>query len=528
MSAQPTPRVRANDWSSIDAPVPGAYTPLRSVSIVIPAYRARATLPYTLAGLAAQTYPAHLLEVVVVDDDASGPPLELTGPRPEHTRVVKAPASWGRANACHAGATTAEGDIVHWLDADMLPFRDEVAHHMRWHHGLDHAVVLGHKLFVDPDRLPSVEEVHDAVVHDRLDELDAARAGDEHRWVEDIWRRSEELTKAGFRAFHVHVGATASVSRELYADAGGMDVSLKLGEDIELGYRLATKGAVFVAAREARSWHLGRSHLMRHEHQVQRYNAPYIAQRIPDFRKFRRDEGRSYRVPLLEVVVDTEGHTSEEVRFTVDGVLRARPADLRCLLVGRWSELDEGRRHPLQDALLEQRLLHEEYGSDQRVRLVEKVERTAFPTQFRMHLPAGWRPGVATLEAWTKDLQKRSLGLRSALLPDGSVVRLERTAAFERALRVRRDGEDVDDVVDELAGTWWSDGVEDRFEHHTSDPVAAQPGPGADTAEIIPAEAAVTSSPTRDGASERRRRRPGVTATVGQWLRRPRPTATPD
>ena len=35
---------------------------------MIPTWSADATLPFVLAGLAAQTYPAHLLEVVVVDD----------------------------------------------------------------------------------------------------------------------------------------------------------------------------------------------------------------------------------------------------------------------------------------------------------------------------------------------------------------------------------------------------------------------------------------------------------------------------
>ncbi len=40
--------------------------------------------------------------------------------------------------------------MVHWLDADMLPYADHVEAQMRWHHAIDHAVVLGHKMFVDP------------------------------------------------------------------------------------------------------------------------------------------------------------------------------------------------------------------------------------------------------------------------------------------------------------------------------------------------------------------------------------------
>ena len=466
MTAAEEARVRGNDWGVLDAPDPGAYTPRRTVSLVVPAYRADSTLPYTLAALAAQSYPAHLLEVVVVDDD-EGPPLELPELRPEHTRVIGAPRSWGRANACRSGAAVAEGEVIHWLDADMVPSTDQVAHQMRWHHTLDHAVVLGHKLFLDATDLPPVAEVHEAVLAQRLEELFAGRWVDEHEWVEKIWRRTDDLKTAGFRAFHVHVGATASVSHELYADAGGMDATLRLGEDVELGYRLAMKGAVFVAEREATSWHLGRSTLMKHQQEIQRYNAPFIAQRVPDFRKFRQDGGRSYLVPYLEVVVDTDGHEWEQVKYTVDGVLRARPADLRCLLVGRWSELTEERRDPLHDSSLELRLLREEYGEDHRVALVEKSEPTGFPAQFRLHLPVGWRPGESTLVELTREMQRRAQGLRSIALPDGQVARLERTAAVERAMRVRQEGEDLDDAVAAVSGTWWSEGTEEGFRHHT-------------------------------------------------------------
>lgn len=473
MTAAGPPRVRGNDWGVLDVPEPGAYTPRRTVSVVVPAYRAAATLPYTLAALAAQSYPAHLLEVVVVDDD-DGPPLELPEIRPENTRVVGAPMSWGRANACRSGAAVAEGEVIHWLDADMVPSAEQVALQMRWHHTTDHAVVLGHKLFVDTTDLPPVTEVHQAVLDHRLAEFFAGRWVDEHDWVEKIWQRSDDLKTAGFRAFHVHVGATASVSHDLYADAGGMDASLRLGEDVELGYRLAMKGAVFVAERRATGWHLGRSTLMRHQQEIQRYNSPFIAQRVPDFRKFRQDGGRSYLVPYIEVVVDTDDHSWEQVKYTVDGVLRARPADLRCLLVGRWSELNEERRDPLQDPLLELRLLREEYGGDPRVALVEKLEPSAFPAMFRLHLPVGWRPGESTLAKLTLEMQKRAQGLRSVSLGDGQVVRLERTAAVERAMRVIREGEELDDAIGAVSDSSSSEGADEGFRHHadTSRPPA--------------------------------------------------------
>ena len=496
MSPGDSPRVRGNDWGSLQAPEPDAHTPSLTVSIVVPAYRAGATLPYTLAALQAQSYPSHLLEVVVVDDD-DGPPLDLPEIRPDNTRCVTSGESWGRAQACRTGAAVAEGSVLHWLDADMVPRRDQVAQQMRWHHASDHAVVLGHKLFLDDTDLPPVEAVHEAVVQDRLEQLFDGRPAEEHHWVEDIWRRTDELRTAGFRAFHVHVGATASVGRGLYEEAGGMDVALKLGEDVEFGYRLAARGAVFVAERSATSWHLGRSHLMRHGEEVQRFNAPYVAQRIPDLRKFRQERGRSYRVPFVEAVVETAGHRFEETQFSVDGLLGAVPSDLQVRVVGPWSQLTDERRELLRDPLLEQRLVREEYAGDPRVVLVEEVGESAFPAQFRLRLPAGWRPGPTSLDDLTRRMQKRSQGLVSILLGDGQVARLERTAALERARRVIREGEDLDDVVDLVSETRWIAGEEVGFEHHAATvPGAAPPArraqpaldsPGRDASRAAPA-----------------------------------------
>lgn len=462
MSTSATARVRANDWSTLRAPVPGAYEPHVTVTVVIPAFRAARTLPYTLASLAAQSYPSHLVEVVVVDDGGDNP-VTLPDLRPERVKVVSTERTWGRAEACRVGALAAEGDVVHWLDADMVPDRDEVAQQSRWHHVAQDAVVLGHKLFVDAERLPEASEVYLAAQEGRLAQLFDGRWIEEHGWVEEIWRRSDDLVRAGFRAFHVHVGSTASVRRDLYLESGGMDPAMKLGEDIELGYRLAAKGAVFVGAREATSWHLGPTLLMRQQQDVQRYNAPFIAQRVPDFRKFRTSAGRSYAVPYVEAVVEARGEPYERVRFTVDGLLAAGPGDLRCLVVGDWGELHDARRDVLGDPAIDARLICEEYAHEPRVQLVRSVEETAFPAQFRLWMPVGWRPVGGAVEPLCREVRRKSLGLRAFRVGEGQVARLEVTAAFERALRARRPGEELDRVVAEVAGARWSD-ADGRFE----------------------------------------------------------------
>ena len=453
------PQVRRNDWGTLEVSPVGQWEPTASVSVVIPAYGAQRLLPYVLAGLAAQTYPAHLLEVVVADDDPSRL-LELPELRPERTRIVRVETGWGRANACHTGALASDGAVLHWLDADMLVEPDEVEAQLRWHHLIDHAVVLGHKWFVDPDPLLARAPAADGRMHEVF-----ATAERERHWVEDVWDRTDDLRAAGPRALRTHVGATASLRRALYDEAGGMDTTLRLGEDIDLGYRLAECGAVFVADRDARSWHLGRSHQQSRQDEVNDYNTHFLADRVPDLQPQRR-RGRLYSVPYLEVVLDTRGEDHTAVIATVDSALASSLPDLSVTLLGDWSQITEDRTAPLDDDRLGPRLIRAAYAGEPRVVLAESPGRRR--GQFRLVLPnADWAPTPETLGTLVLHLERTHHGLRQVLMPDGSVARVERTAAYARAVRVAGPDPDLDaldDLVDELFGSWWVEGGDAGFE----------------------------------------------------------------
>ena len=255
-----------------------------------------------------------------------------------------------------------------------------------------------------------------------------------HDWVEEFAAKHDGLNAAAFHAYLVHVGASASVRRDFYETSGGMDSDLKLGEDVELGYRLAQRGAVFVPDNEARSWHLGRSTLMRRQEEVNRYNRPFVTDRITDLRHW-RSKGRSYSVPWLQAVVDTEGRSFESVSHTVDGLLRGSVSDIEIVLLGDWTGHGDERRPPLEDEHLDARMLHAEYVGEPRVRFQKEVGTTAFPSAWRLELPAGWAPGRDTLRKLTREANNQVRGLLSVTMPDGTVARFERTSSFARALR---------------------------------------------------------------------------------------------
>ncbi|MEV0609383.1 glycosyltransferase [Polymorphospora rubra] len=454
------PRVLRNDWSSVAAPELAGWRPELSVSVVIPAFQCQSTLDLTLASLSRQTYPADLLEVVVVDD-GSEPPLTLPAIRPERTVLVRAADAgpgWGRANALRVGAEHSSGQILHWLDADMVVYPEHVAAQARWQHVLPYAVTLGYKRFVDPDvhgPWPSPQVVDEAAARGALGDLFGGSTGEPHVYVERYIAQTDQLRTADHHAFKIHVGATAALRRELYDAAGGLDPELRLGEDTELGYRLAQAGAVFVPEPGARSWHLGRTHVMKAREQVARYNRPFFADRIPFPRSWRKVGGPTWSVPLVEVVLTVADEPLEVVRAAVDSVLRGVDHDVRVNLVGPWDRLDDSRVRVLADPLLDLRLIAATYHGEPRVRLVTERPASAFPAPYLLDLPATYGLAPDALRRLIDLADRHQVGLVRVDPPQGggtSVV-LWRTAALGRARWVRSDGESLPDAVDSVYGS---------------------------------------------------------------------------
>lgn len=457
MTTWSQPLVHRNDWSSLVVPAVGSWTPTMSVSMVLPAWNAGRSLPYVLAGLAAQTYPAHLLEVVVVDD-GSQPPLELSTPAPENTRLVRVQQGWGRGNARNLGVEATDGDVVHWLDADMVLRRDAVEAQLRWHHVIDYAVVLGAKLFVDPEPLYAThtpEEVAAAVAAGRDDEFFAEQHPVGHKWVEGMWRRTDQLRRAGTRGFRSHVTPTGSLRRTLFAEVGGMSDRLNMGEDVELGYRLSEAGAVLIPEHESRSWHLGTSQVMREKDRVNRYNDAHLSNLVPGMRPKRIRSGRAYDTPYLEVVIEMDD-LSERVIDCVDSFLDSEVFDLRVVLVGNWDTLDwSGRRAELLDPRLEERIVARTYANEPRVELRTSRPEGRSPATYRLELEdTAWAPLRPSLLAMLEDVERTHQGGREILADGRRVAALRATSATSRAVRVGADtGERVDEAIAEAYGT---------------------------------------------------------------------------
>ena len=465
--------VRRNRWRAVEPATP--FTPLLSTSVIVPAYDCARTLPFTLAALAYQDYPAHLLEVVVVDD-GSTPPLSLPELRPERTRILRvSPPQWGRAAACQAGALASDGEVLLFLDADMLPHASHITAQLRWHHALSDAVTLGRKTFVPSwEQLPfarAVELAKQARLSEAYSESDTAP-----HWVDDITAATDQLHRADDTAFRVFTGSTGAMRRSLYDAAGGMDVVLRLGEDTELGYRLAQQGAVFIPVADSRSWHLGPPTVLVKGAESRRWNRPFLANRMALPRWLREGSARVWEVPLVRAVVQADVHDYETTACCVDRLLAGAEQDLQIDLVADWDRLHAERRSVLTDTRSDQYLLHERYRCEPRVRLVREAPSDVFPSPFRLDLPVTAGVGRLTVTRLLRAAQRRRLGLVGALVPGhgpDEAVRLVRTAAWHRARR--HFGRAGDRELGEVWGLRWLDGAElGIVDLHDARQVAAQ------------------------------------------------------
>ena len=446
--------VHKNRWREVfDGSVPDGWEPTLSVSVVIAAYNSR-TLPLTLASLAAQDYPSHLLEVIVVDD-GSDPPVELGTVVPDGVRLIRVPpaSGWGRSNATDIGIRASTGDIIYWVDSDMVLFRDNVRQHAKWAHFIPEAATIGAKGFVEAwDFTP--EEVYEQVTDGRIEQRYDPASLHEH-WSLRVFRDTDDLNASDGRNYSTHMGACATATREVYEATNGQDTRLRLGEDTEIAYQLWQAGAVFIPVHEARSWHLGRATIQDHAADVSRFNEVHFAERMPIPRYPRRSQNRIWEVPLVRAVVEIDVESAVFARQCVDRILNQTLHDVQVDLVGPWSMLDEGRRRVLADPLIELRLVREWFRADSRVRFLDAAPDTVFPSPYRLDLPVTVGLGSDSLHRMYRHVDVHRLGAVRYQAPghaETEEVVIWDSAAVSRAKRYVGEADDLYECLDRAWG----------------------------------------------------------------------------
>lgn len=236
LAAAPPP-ARERRRAGLDAPAPRGRPPRRErgvprLSVVVTTHRRPDALAECLRALAAQDSDAPPFEVIVVDDTPRSERRPVPQPSDLSLRVIATDGS-GAAAARNAGARDSRGDLVLFLDDDLLADPGLVRRHAEAHRdGVD--VVIGYS----PPRPV------------RRNLISTASAW----WWEDHYRAKRDAAALTFREM---LSGNMSASRQALANIGLFDEGFGAfrREDWEWGIRALRRGARVVYEPDAVAFH---------------------------------------------------------------------------------------------------------------------------------------------------------------------------------------------------------------------------------------------------------------------------------
>jgi GT2 family glycosyltransferase len=208
-----------------------------SVTVVVPTHNRRARLGRLLGALAGlYRAGARFDVVVVVDGSTDGTEQLLAAFSPPYRLRAIAQAQGGAGAARNAGMRAATGEVLLFLDDDVVPQGDFVERHLEIHRRDRSAVVLGRIVPAPGSPIPAW-----------------------HYWEATTQARQFAAMRDGHIApswGNFYTG-NASVRREHAVAVGGFEESFVRGEDVEFGHRLADAGLRFHFAADALVHHEG-------------------------------------------------------------------------------------------------------------------------------------------------------------------------------------------------------------------------------------------------------------------------------
>jgi glycosyltransferase involved in cell wall biosynthesis len=261
------------------------------LTVVIPTYNRVDRLDRVLSALAVQTISAPFEVVVVSDGSTDGTDEYLASDTPPIDVVVVSQTNAGPAVARNRGIEMANGELIVFIDDDLVPSPWMLAEHLAAHESFgDDIVVIGPML--------------DPVDH---------QFSPWTSWEQRMLRKQYDAMERGdysatARQFYT---GNASVRREHLLTAGCFDPRFRRMEDLELAYRLDDIGLRWEFVPAASGWHYAE----RSYEAWRRIGNDYGRNDVI----FGRDHGHTH---ILETVASEFHHRNAGLRLALRFLLR--------------------------------------------------------------------------------------------------------------------------------------------------------------------------------------------------------------
>lgn len=254
----------------------------KTVSLIIPTYNKPERLRITLVSVLnlALDFP---LEVVIVNDGSTNETAEILKTfekdRKRHaylTAKIYHTANAGRSSARNYGICNSSGEILIFIDDDLVLHQDFVINHLKYH--VDKNIVVHGQIF----SLPYLKFFKDPVNGTLINEQ--KNLGALENALLDLYNIKNNIYESVYRTSRLNkfekdiknlysctvpeesdvrwigfVGGNVSVEKQNILKAGMFDPMLghQWGcEDLELGYRLYKEGMTFVYSESAANYHM--------------------------------------------------------------------------------------------------------------------------------------------------------------------------------------------------------------------------------------------------------------------------------
>ncbi|MGI9018263.1 MAG: glycosyltransferase family 2 protein [Euzebya sp.] len=420
------PRIGFNRWDLLHPAVGrGGLT----ASVVVPFFERPESIAQVLAALRPQL---ESLDQVIVVDDGSRPAQDRVAVPPGMLVKVlrRPPEGFALAAARNEGADTATGDVLVFLDDDMIPDPSWLDSHMKWHAAYDGLLTVGTRRHVDPSQ-PDSEGEEPVHVANYL------------AWTNDLTAPADDL-------FRICSGGNLGLRHRTFQRLGGFDVTFdRYGvEDIEFGFRALQHGCVFVPEPGASCRHLGAPGYetpdKRSDNRRQRVWAMDLIAH-PSFRPIAT--GRMFSRPWVNVLIPMDQRDDpSEISGSVEAVLASSLTDLRVVVLTA-----EG--HPARE-------VDSAFRGDARVSVT--VSGDGFSAGWDPDVPIhielrrGYHPAPEHLNTITQALLRHHVGVAHVRIDHAEVASAWLTRAVARARLCGADTpQDIAGMVEELFGARW-------------------------------------------------------------------------